>query len=207
MQKGRFIVFEGIDGSGKSTQIKLLHRRLVERGIRCAETFEPSGGPVGALVNQIMTKRMSADERVIASLFAADRLDHILNERDGILKILESGVTVLSDRYYFSSYAYNGLSLPMDWIIGLNAQCASLLRPDINIFIDTEPENSLKRIEENRVAKELYETRDKLIKVRENYFTAFSRFEGAENVEVVDGNRAPEQIADNIWEKVKHFFD
>lgn len=207
MQKGKFIVFEGIDGSGKSTQIRLLHRRLTAAGIRCVETFEPSGGPVGALVNQIMTKRMRADERVIASLFAADRLDHILNEQDGLLKVIESGITVLSDRYYFSSYAYNGVSLPMEWIIELNAQCAELLRPDLNVFIDIDPEKTLKRIENDRVSKELYETYERLSKVRENYFSAFSRFEGKENITVVDGDRPPELIADEIWEKVKGCFN
>ena len=76
---GRFLAFEGIDGSGKSTQLQLLLERLRQRGVECRGTREPSDGPVGAMLRQILTGRMAADGRVIAGLFAADRLDHLVN--------------------------------------------------------------------------------------------------------------------------------
>lgn len=131
---GRFLAFEGIDGSGKSTQAQRLLARLQARGVRCRGTQEPSDGPVGAMLRQILTGRMAADGRVIAGLFTADRLDHLVNPRDGILEQVRSGVTVVTDRYYFSSYAYQGVDVDMDWLIDSNRLSAELLRPDATIF-------------------------------------------------------------------------
>ena len=73
MLTGRFIVFEGIDGSGKTTQIQLLKKRIEKTGIRCLETREPSDGPVGVLIRQCLTGRMEMSEASLAALFAADR--------------------------------------------------------------------------------------------------------------------------------------
>mgnify|MGYP002511929704 CR=1 FL=1 len=108
-QKGNFIAFEGIDGSGKSTQIGLLAERLKKEGVCCYTTMEPTNAPVGSLVRQVMTGRIRMDNKAIAALFAADRLDHLLNEVDGIASKIEEGTTVLTDRYYFSSY---GVTIP-----------------------------------------------------------------------------------------------
>lgn len=76
---GKFIAFEGIDGAGKTTQIKLLTKKLAALGVRCYETREPTDSPIGSLIHQIMTGRIPADNKVIASLFIADRVDHLLN--------------------------------------------------------------------------------------------------------------------------------
>ena len=116
-QKGNFIAFEGIDGSGKSTQIGLLAERLKKEGVCCYTTMEPTNAPVGSLVRQVMTGRIRMDNKAIAALFAADRLDHLLNEVDGIASKIEEGTTVLTDRYYFSSYAYHSVDVPMEWVI------------------------------------------------------------------------------------------
>ena len=105
-KKGKFIAFEGIDGSGKSTQILRLQKHLRGLGMRCYETREPTDSPIGSLIHQIVTGRIQADNQVIASLFVADRVDHLLNATDGICQKIENGVTVITDRYYFSSYAY-----------------------------------------------------------------------------------------------------
>ena len=119
-QKGNFIAFEGIDGSGKSTQIGLLAERLKKEGVCCYTTMEPTNAPVGSLVRQVMTGRIRMDNKAIAALFAADRLDHLLNEVDGIASKIEEGTTVLTDRYYFSSYAYHSVDVPMEWVIRAN---------------------------------------------------------------------------------------
>ena len=105
MGKGKFIALEGIDGSGKSTQIQYLAERLKEREIRCYTTFEPTYSPIGAVIHQILSGRVKTDNRALAALFVADRMDHLLNEVNGIAPMLEEGITVISDRYYFSSYA------------------------------------------------------------------------------------------------------
>lgn len=205
--EGRFIVFEGIDGSGKTTQIQLLAKRLKEKGVICYETMEPTGGPIGSMVRQILSGRMKADNRVIAGLCAADRLDHLLNEVDGLITKINEGVTVLSDRYYFSSYAYQGLDMDMDWIIKANEQSSQVLKPTVNIFIDIDADTAMERITKNRFHQELFEKKSKLAKIRENYMEAFSKLKDSENVVIIDGKQTPEQIAEEIWENVKGYFE
>ena len=80
--KGQFFALEGIDGSGKTTQLKLLARRLEEAGVPCLTTCEPTSGPIGKLLRQVLTGQVACDSRVVAPLFAADRLDHLLNGED-----------------------------------------------------------------------------------------------------------------------------
>ena len=111
MEKGKFIVLEGIDGSGKSSQTAPLVKHIEALGVPCRETREPTDGPVGSLIRQIFTGRVTADNRVIAALYAADRIDHLVNEVDGLLAAVDQGVTVVSDRYYFSSYAYHSVDV------------------------------------------------------------------------------------------------
>lgn len=196
---GRFLALEGIDGSGKSTQLQLLLERLRARGVECRGTREPSDGPVGAMVRQILTGRVTADHRVIAGLFAADRLDHLVNRRDGILEQVRSGVTVVTDRYYFSSYAYHSVDMDMDWVIQANSVSAGLLRPTVIIFLDVPVEEALERIRQNRVVREIFDQEDRLRQTRELYFKAFERLRDVENVAVVDGSGSREQVAERIW--------
>lgn len=205
-QKGNFIAFEGIDGSGKSTQIGLLAERLKKEGVCCYTTMEPTNAPVGSLVRQVMTGRIRMDNKAIAALFAADRLDHLLNEVDGIASKIEEGTTVLTDRYYFSSYAYHSVDVPMEWVIRANEQSALILRPTVNLFIDVDPDTALERIARNRFHQELFEKKSRLVEVRENYKKAFDLLAGEEKCTVIDGNQSREAIADNIWEAVRGYF-
>ena len=203
-KKGKFIVFEGIDGSGKSTQIRFLADKLKEAGIPYEITAEPSEGPIGVMIRQILTGECKMDNRVIAALFAADRLDHILNEEDGLLHKIEIGTTVICDRYYFSSYAYNGVDMPMEWVISANSQSSRLLKPTVNIFIDLDPDTALERIARNRQRTELFEKKSRLEKVRENYFEVFEKMQD-EMVVIIDGNQTPEAMAEEIWQKIKGY--
>lgn len=207
MSKGIFIAFEGIDGSGKSTQIQMLTNRIQEEGIRCYQTCEPSGGPIGSLTRQILTGRIKTDNRVIAAMFAADRLDHLLNEVDGIAVKIEDGISVITDRYYFSSYAYHSVDVPMDWVIKTNEESTKILRPDINIFIDIDADTAMERITRNRFHTELFEKKSRLEKVRENYLKAFDLLGREENILIVDGTKTTEEIAEEIWKQVEHLFE
>jgi dTMP kinase len=202
MKKNLFIAFEGIDGSGKSTQVKLLEQRLTAVGHKVYTTFEPTDSAIGSIIRKILKHQAEADERTIAALFAADRLDHLLNKENGILKKLEEGYTVITDRYYFSSYAYHSVHVPMDWVIATNSISAGLRRPDINIFIDVEPETSMQRLKNNRGSIELYETLDNLKKVKANYEKAFSIMAGQELITTIIGNKPTDQIAAEIWQVV-----
>lgn len=165
--RGRFFALEGIDGSGKSTQLELLARRLEQAGFPCLTTCEPTAGPIGSLLRQVLTGQIPCDSRVVAPLFTADRLDHLLNGENGLCRAVERGLTVLSDRYYFSSYAYQSVDLPLEWVIEVNRPCAQLLRPTATVFIDVSPELALARIAQNRERTELFETEDRLTRTRE----------------------------------------
>jgi dTMP kinase len=202
-RKNLFIAFEGIDGSGKSTQATLLANRLSDSGHRVYLTCEPTKNPVGSLIRDVFNHKMNADQHTIAALFVADRLEHILAESDGILAKLDAGYTVITDRYYFSSYAYHSVHVSMDWVIQANAICAELLRPDLNIFIDIDPDISMQRIHTDRQSTELYETLENQHKVRVRYLEAFERFKDVEQIAVVDGNTAANVLSDRIWELVK----
>ncbi len=205
-KKGAFIAFEGIDGSGKSTQIQILSDRLREKGIAFYGTMEPTDSPIGSLIHQIMTGRMKADHRVIAALFVADRLDHLLNEVNGVSRKIEEGTAVIMDRYCFSSYAYQSVEVSMDWLIQANAQSSAILRPDMNIFLDTDPDTALERIAKNRFQKELFEEKSWLVQVRQKYMEAFDKLKNSEQVTVIDGNRTVEAVAEDVWNTVERYF-
>lgn len=202
---GKFIAFEGIDGSGKSTQINRLIKKLTEMNVACCGTKEPTDAPVGALIRQLLTGRMTADNKVIASLFIADRTDHLLNETDGIMQKINSGITVITDRYYFSSYAYHGVDVDMDWVIDGNKINSDILRPSVTVFLDVPVKKALERIEKNRFHKELFEKEERLTKVREKYFEAFDKLKDMENVAVIDADADEETVFGRIWEAVSAY--
>ncbi len=202
-KKGRFIVFEGIDGSGKSTQIKLLSKALSECGIPCIATLEPTFGVAGEVLHKILSGELAADPRVIASLFVSDRLDHLLNEENGICRTINEGTTVLCDRYCFSSYAYQSVDVPTEWVIDCNRLCTEILRADCTIFIDVSPETAMQRISSNREHTEIYENTERLTRVRDAYFKMFDRFGSEEKIFIVDGNAAASEIAAKIAVYVK----
>ncbi len=195
---GRFIAFEGIDGSGKSTQVKRVSKRLQKSGINIYPTVEPTDGPVGKLIRQMLSGKVKTDQRTIASLFAADRTDHLMNDANGIRKKVDQGEIVLCDRYYFSSYAYHAQYIDMEWVIHANSLNADILRPDLTIFIDVDPEKCFERIKQGRSYFEMYEKIDIMKRVRANYYKAFDLLKALEKVVVIDGNHAMEKVEDSI---------
>lgn len=204
--KGHFIVFEGIDGSGKTTQIDLLKKRIEENNFICHETKEPTDGVVGSLLRQCLAGIVQMDEMTLAALFAADRLDHILNDKDGLLKKLEQGISVISDRYILSTYAYQSVKVPLKWVMDLNSMAAGKLHPDCHIFIDIDPDTALNRIAKGRENTELFENKKRLTEVRNRYFDLFKQFKDSENIIIVDGAQSIEKISDDIWKKISGYF-
>ena len=200
--RGKFIAFEGIDGSGKSSQVQMLKHQLEQSGHKVYCTFEPTDNRIGTTIRGILKGEDKADNLTIAALFAADRLHHILNERDGLLKKLKEGYIVLCDRYYFSSYAYHSVYMEMEWVIEINKKSADLLRPDLNLFIDVSPEIAMQRIQNNRAEVELYETMDMLKSVYHNYHLAFEKMKREEKIVSIAGNHSLDKIAADILGKV-----
>ncbi len=205
-QKGRFIVFEGIDGSGKTTQISLLQDRIQQQQIPCLVTREPTDGPIGSLIRQVLSNRLPMDEAAMAALFAADRLDHLNNTTDGLCRQLEQGIAVLSDRYVLSTYAYQGVSLPLDWVMSLNLQALRIHKPDCHLFIDVDPETALERIGRGRFHMDRYETKSQLTQVRQRYFDLIEQLKEQQNIIIINGNQDAAAIAEEIWSKVCHYF-
>ncbi len=199
-KRGKFIAVEGIDGSGKSTQVAELCSRLKAEGHKIYPTFEPTNGPIGSLIRQMFSTRITADDKTIAALFVADRLDHLQNPVNGVLKKLEEGFTVITDRYYFSSYAYHGAHMPLDWVIQSNALSAELLRPDLNIFIDIPPQVGFDRVHANRADVEIYETLENIKKVYATYQKAFDLLNDVEKIVSIDGNRSMEEVAGDLYQ-------
>jgi len=203
MKKNIFIAIEGIDGSGKSTQAKNIAKRLEAEGHKVYLTFEPTDMRIGKMIRSILGGKEKADEKVIAALFVADRLDHILHETNGILKKLADGYTVITDRYYFSSYAYHGAHMSMDWVIASNKMAAEILKPDVNIFVDVSPKVAMKRINTNRESVEIYETLDNLKAVQMQYHKAFEKLKNSEHIVTVNGDETPEKVTEALWEVIQ----
>lgn len=195
-------MFEGTDGSGKSTQMRMLGSYLEGKGVPVWYTREPTGDlPIGNLLRSCLTGKISTNEYTIAALFAADRLDHIYAE-NGILKKLEAGYTVLCDRYYLSSFAYNGGIVPLEWVIELNRQAMEAMRPDLVVYLDLPVEEAMRRIA-RRGEKERYETLERQRITREKYFEMFERFKDTENVAVVPSECDRELTQKRIRELVE----
>jgi dTMP kinase len=176
-----FIVFEGIDGSGSSTQASLLKDYLGKQGKKAILSPEPSSGLIGNLIREALRKRLifTQDQQrfneQMAYLFAADRHDHLYNDIDGVFKLINDGFYVITTRYYFSSLAYNAHNLEeFAFIQRLNANFPN---PDLVIYLDLPIEVSLQRLVE-RPFKEIYETEAKLKRVRENYQHIFTNYSG-----------------------------
>ncbi len=204
-RKGRFIAFEGIDGSGKSTQVKKLKELLMDRSSKVYDTFEPTDSPIGSIIRQVMKGRIKTDDKTIAGLFVADRLDHIQNDVNGMLLKQKEGFVVISDRYYFSSYAYHGTHMDLDWVINANALSAEILRPDVNVFLDISPELAIDRIHNSRNDIELYETHANLKAVREKYFEAFKKERDREVIELIDASGSIDDIFNRVKARLEYY--
>ena len=199
----KFIVIEGLDGSGKTTQIRMLSERLRSMGRPVAETAEPTTGAVGGLIRDALsgfTKRTGAE---IAALFMADRVAHNVNPVNGIEKMLAEGKDVICDRYYYSSLAYQGTVTDPEWVFHINVDCPEIRRPDLCVFLDLDDEECIRRMERGRAYREIYENENALIAIRKRYYDIFRRLEGRDNIVIVDAARAPETVAEDVFAAVK----
>ena len=190
-----FIVLEGLDGAGTTTQCSMLVSWLRANGRSALSTREPSDGPVGVLIRQMLGRRVvgrdgeAIDRETLALLFAADRIDHVRNE---VEPALEKRQWVVSDRYYHSSFAYQGDVDDADhfdfaWVRELNARART---PDVTVFLDTPVDVCVDRLGD-RGHRDIYETRDKLERLATRYEEVIATLRKAgEKIVVVDGTRS-----------------
>ncbi|NUM32516.1 MAG: dTMP kinase [Bacteroidetes bacterium] len=201
--KNFFIVFEGIDGSGKTTQARLLYEKLLSKNYKVILTSEPTDNEIGKLIRSILNGNSNCDYLSIAALFVADRLEHLKNKTNGLEKYYNEGFIIICDRYYLSNYAYNSMHVSIDWLIDANNICREILKPDLNIFIDVNAEISMKRLAANREEYELFEKSETLNTVRNNYFKTFEKLKDVETIEIIDGNRPVIEIENDVWKIIE----
>ena len=199
-RRGRFIVFEGIDGAGKTTQIELLAKKLQKMGRAVYRTAEPTESVSGGLLRDALSGVSHRSACEMATLFTLDRIFHNVNPVCGIQKMLNDGYDVISDRYYYSSMAYQGSETDAAWGRDMNLRCPEILRPDICIFLDLTPEESMERIGKRAGTQEIYETVEKLTAVREKFFRVFEELKDTDRICVVNAARYIDQIHKEIME-------
>lgn len=195
--RGRFIVFEGIDGAGKSTQIELLKKKLVNSGRKVFITAEPTQSVTGGILRDALSGNYKRSASEFAAMFLADRVFHNVNPNCGIEQALQNGYDVISDRYYYSSFAYQGMESDIDWVINMNINCPDIRKPDLCIFLDLDAEKSKSRIDQNRATVEIFEKAELLEKIRNKFFDVFKRLEG-ENIKIIDAGGSVAEVAQKI---------
>lgn len=195
----KFIVFEGIDGSGKSTQIRLLAEALAERGIKTHHSAEPTSYPTGKAIREVLSGRVKVTDDELAVMFATDRANHNKNQDNGIEALLSQGITAISDRYYYSSLAYQGVQIGLTRVMQLNLENPDIRRPDLCIFLDLEPEESLRRIEARHLSAEIFETYEYLDKTRKTFVGVIDLLrERGENIVCINAAASIEEIAEAV---------
>ncbi|MBM3257763.1 MAG: dTMP kinase [Candidatus Nealsonbacteria bacterium] len=200
---GKFIVFEGLDGSGQSTQAAKLvdflnlpesKNKLGHAGAHL--TKEPTSNLIGGLIRSQLSHDWKSSQECLQLLFSADRAHHLEKE---IMPLLERGVTVSSDRYFFSTIAYGSLDIKdRDWLVGLNK---NFLLPDITFFLRVSAKVCLERINRSRFEVSLFEREDFLTKVCDNFERLAKEFE---NIYVINGERPIDKIHQEIIEIVNN---
>ncbi len=195
-RQGTFIVFEGIDGAGTTTQAQRLVASLETGGIPACFTCEPSTEPPGVLIRDILAGDDEVQPETLALLFAADRREHLFHPLRGIQSLITKGTTVVCDRYVFSSYAYQGVTTGIDLVVALNHDFPM---PDHLFFIDTSPDESDRRLQ-TRPRRDRFETLSLQRDVAERYRDVMDHFENTVTLHRIDGNND----ADTVFATICH---
>ena len=197
-----FIVFEGLDGAGTTTQIKRLAKKLEDNGRKVFLTHEPTDNPIGRVVRDVLQHKIKTTSRALAFLYASDRDDHLRNPEYGIEKAIAEDRVVLSDRYFYSSIAYQGVDLDIDFVKTINP----FPHAEFIIFVDTSVESCMNRIEKRGEEKELFEKAEFLTKVRNNYLSQLSDLPESTKLLVLDGELSIDEIEKRIWDWISPYF-
>lgn len=164
-KKGKFVVIEGLDLSGKSTQVKLLGQALRDRKVNVLVTGEHTrDGLAGRLIERVVNRQAKLPAIALQLLFVVDRLDHL--ERV-ILPALEDGKLIICDRYYWSTVAYGSLVADRDWLLEANKYCSP---PDLTIYLDIDPAKAIKRLKNRGSKATIFEKQGKMEKQASTYY-------------------------------------
>jgi dTMP kinase len=211
VRAGRFVVLEGIDGAGTTTQVGRLVERIRKDGLAARSTREPSDGPIGSLVRQVLTGRIvtpggrAPNWATMALLFAADRMDHVESE---IEPFLATGGVVVSDRYDASSLAYQSVSSgrggeqTVEWIRQLNRHA---MRPALTVVVDLPADVAAARRESRGEAAQLYE-QNEVQRALAVFYRDLAKHMGDDHVVVVDGRGTPDEVHGRVYEAYRSRF-
>jgi dTMP kinase len=210
-ERGRLVVVEGIDGAGTTTQVGRLAERLRSAGIQARATREPSDGPIGTLLRQVLSGRVVAPGgralgwATMALLFAADRMDHVESE---IAPFLATGGVVISDRYDASSLAYQSVSSGVEakqaeeWIRSLNRHAR---RPDLTVVLDLSPELAAERRVRRAEASQLYE-QNEMQRELAGFYKNLAKHMPHDRVIIVDADATVDAVHHRVWDAYSHVF-
>lgn len=199
-EPGLFIVLEGLDGAGTTTQLQLLKEGLLAKGHGPVNTSaEPTGGPFGAICRQALQGFISLDPVALTYAFSADRADHVFGH-DGIMEHLRLGAVEVCDRYLYSTVAYQSVRVPQALTWDLNH---SFPRPDLLVFLDVPVEHCLERLDQRESLPEVFENQSYLEQVDANYRAIFAGYAGQDWFLTVDGTRAVPEVAAQILAAVE----
>jgi dTMP kinase len=209
--RGRFVVLEGIDGSGTTTHVARLAERLRTNNRTVRTTREPSDGPIGTLVRQVLTGRIvvpggrAPNWTTMALLFAADRMDHVEAE---IEPWVAGGGIMLSDRYDASSLAYQSVSSgrggseAVEWIRSLNSFCA---RPDLTIVLDVNSDEAARRRDARGEAAQLYE-QNEVQRALAVFYRDLAKHLPKDRIVIVDGGGTIGDVHERIYKTYRGAF-
>ncbi len=191
-----FIVLEGLDGAGTTTQKELLFRRFRDEGLPCYQTSEPTDLPSGRLIRSILKGEVQAQPGTLARLFSADRNEHLFHPKEGILSHLSRGETVICDRYAFSSLAYQSLSCGFDFVLSINRDFPL---PDYLFFIDVPTSVSEERLKD-RSHREIFEYEEVQKRVLAHYRKVLELYrDSGMTITALDGCEDRDVISEKIF--------
>ena len=193
-----FIVLEGLDGAGTTTQAALLARRLRDSGHNVWETSEPTMGPVGRLIRRVLSGEVVITPKSLAMLYAADRHHHLYESEEGIVARARSSL-VVCDRYLFSSLAYQSVQCDYDLVYDLNRRFPL---PRHLVYVDVAPEETEER-RKGRTNAEIFENLSFQRSVYRLYHRALEEFSNTDmKIHLIDGSASPQHISDQVWKQL-----
>lgn len=200
---GKFIVIEGVDGSGKSTQVKLIGKQLEEKGLKVHITKEPTDTPTGKLLREALSGKLKLPPVALQYLFNADRAVHQLE----IQEYLKKGYAVIADRYFWSSVAYGISDLAVvrqaDWcltVFSILSFYNQFLKPDFSFYLKIDAKIAAKRLEKSQKKLEIYDHLNKLLKIEKGYNYLLQKF--PKEFIIIDGEKTEKEITEEIVEKI-----
>ena len=191
-----FIVLEGLDGAGTTTQLRRISSRLESSGRACHSTAEPTDGPIGRLIRSALRNEIALDPCTLALLFAADRNEHLFAGDAAIVRLVEKGIVVLCDRYVFSSLAYQSIGCGYDFVYSLNHRFPL---PEHLFFLDVPPEECQRRLA-GRPGIELFERIELQQEILSYYRRGMDAIAGSgTRITLVDGTLPIKEVEEKIW--------